>query len=119
VSTAGITLGPASTSRCFNQGAPNPLPSAQCDRLAALDQYITTKAADIAACARSGSHGRLSLVLDFRFSTSFMRGWGSPTSSVPNVNGVTACVKRVISPLPFGNIPHQHDRYLVVVPIDW
>lgn len=119
VSVAGITLSPASTSRCFDQGPPTPIPGSRCDRLTGLDAHIAAKASEIAGCARPGSHGRLSLVLDFRFSTRFMRGWGTPTSNIPNAGDVAACVKRVISPLPFESIAHQHDRYLVVVHIDW
>lgn len=116
---AGITIGPASVSRCFNPGPPTPIRGSDCDRLTELDSYVATKATQIAACARSGAHGRLSLVIDFRFSTSYANGWGSPTSNVPNPGGVAACVKAAILPLPFANIRHQHDRYLVIVPIDW
>lgn len=117
--SAGITIGPSSVSRCFNPGPPTPIRGADCDRLTELDSYIATKAPLIAACARSGSHGRLGLVIDFRFSTSYANGWGSPTSNVPNPGGVAACVKAAILPLPFSQIHHQHDRYLVIVPIDW
>jgi len=28
-------------------------------------------------------------------------------------------VKQRIAPLPFATMPHEHDRYLVVVHIDW
>jgi hypothetical protein len=119
VAISGITLGGATTSRCFERGSVTPIPGAQCDRLAALDQHFQSKAADIASCARQGQHGHLTMILDFRFSTHFMLGWGSPTSNIPSAGAVSACVKLKISPIPFAAIPHEHDRYIVVVPIDW
>lgn len=119
VTTGNVTIAPVSISRCFDQNNPTVIAGGQCGDLAALDRHIASKAADIARCARAGASGRLMLVLDFRFSTNFMRGWGTPTSSIPNPGAVAACVKTVISPLPFTSMPHQHDRYLVVVPIDW
>ncbi|MEI8258976.1 MAG: hypothetical protein WCJ30_25180 [Deltaproteobacteria bacterium] len=117
--SAGITIGPASVSRCFNAGPPTPIRGADCDRLVELDSHVASRATQIAACARSGAHGRLGLVLDFRFSTSYANGWGSPTSNIANPGNVAACVKLAILPLPFANIRHLHDRYLVIVPIDW
>ncbi len=117
--SAGITIGPASVSRCFDAGPPTPIRGADCGRLVELDSHIASRATQIAACARSGAHGRLGLVMDFRFSTSYANGWGSPTSNIPNPGNVAACVKLAILPLPFANIRHQHDRYLVIVPIDW
>lgn len=117
--SAGITIGPASISRCFNAGPPTPIRGAECDRLVELDNYIASRATQIAACTRSGAHGRLGLVMDFRFSTSYANGWGSPTSNIANPGNVAACVKLAILPLPFTNIRHLHDRYLVMVPVDW
>jgi hypothetical protein len=119
VQVAGITVGPTSISRCFDRGPPTPIAGSQCDRLTGLDRHIVSKATEISACARNNAHGRLALVMEFRFSTGFMRGWGSPTSNIGNPGAVSACVKAAISPLPFAQIPHEHDRYLVVVPIDW
>jgi hypothetical protein len=117
--SAGITIGPASISRCFNPGPPTPIRGADCDRLADLDRHVSSRATQLSACARSGAHGRLSLVLDFRFSTSYANGWGSPTSNIPNPGNVAACVKNAILPLPYSSIHHEHDRYIVAIPIDW
>ena len=50
------------------------------------------------------SHGRLSLVLDFRFSTGSCAA-GAAESNVPNAGNVSACVKSAISPLPFATLP--------------
>jgi len=119
VQAGGITLGPASTSRCFNAGSVEPILAAQCDQLPDLDRHIQAHAADIAHCVTNGAHGRLLLVLDFRISTRFMRGWGSPTSNIPNAGTVSACVKTALTPLPFSTMQHQHDRYLLTVVIDW
>lgn len=112
------TVGVPAISRCFDAGPPTPIAGASCGQLAALQQHIASKSSALAQCARGG-HGRLSLVLDFRFSTSFVRGWGSPASTVPRAGDVTACVKNAIFPLPFAAIPHDHDRYIVTVPIDF
>jgi hypothetical protein len=118
-SAAGITIGPASISRCFNPGPPTPIRGADCDHLADLDRHVSSRATQLSACARSGAHGRLSLILDFRFSTSYANGWGSPTSNIPNPGNVAACVKSAILPLPYSTIHHEHDRYIVAIPIDW
>ena len=72
-----VTVGPAVVSRCFDQG-PTPIAGAQCDRPAALDAHVLSKRAEIAACARAGARGRLAMVLEYRFSTQFARGWGGP-----------------------------------------
>lgn len=117
--SAGITIGPASISRCFNPGPPTPIRGADCDHLADLDRHVASRATQLSACARSGAHGRLALLLDFRFSTSYATGWGSPTSNIPNPGNVAACVKNAILPLPYSSIHHEHDRYVVVIPIDW
>jgi hypothetical protein len=113
-----VTVGSVTIARCFDAGPPTPIAGAQCGQLAALQQHIASKSSALAQCAR-GDHGRLALVLDFRFSTSFVRGWGSPASTVPRAGDVTACVKQAILPLPFASIPHDHDRYIVTVPIDF
>jgi len=112
------TVGVPAISRCFDAGLPTPIAGANCGQLAALQQHIASKSAALAQCARGG-HGRLSLVLDFRFSTSFVRGWGSPASTVPRAGDVTACAKNAIFPLPFASMPHDHDRYIVTIPIDF
>jgi hypothetical protein len=117
--SAGITIGPASISRCFNPGPPTPIRGADCDRLTDLDRHVSSHATQLAACARAGAHGRLSLLLDFRFSTSYATGWGLPTSNIPNPGNVAACAKSAILPLPYSSMHHEHDRYVVVIPIDW
>ncbi len=116
---AGITIGPASISRCFDRGPPTPIRGADCGSLADFDRHVASRSTQIAACARSGAHGRLSLYLDFRFSTSNATGWGLPTSNIPNPGNVAACAKTAVLPLPFASMQHAHDRYVVVVPIDW
>ncbi len=117
-STGSVVVGPPSISRCFDAGPPTPIAGANCGSLAALQQHIAGRATQLAACGRGG-HGRLALVLDFRFSTAFVRGWGSPASTVPRAGDVTSCVKNAVFPLPFASMPHDHDRYLAVVPIDF
>ncbi len=112
------TVGAPAISRCFDAGPPTPILGANCGQLAALQQHIASKSAQLAECARGG-HGRLALVLDFRFSTSFVRGWGSPASTVPRAGDVTSCVKNAVFPLPFATMAHDHDRYIVTVPIDF
>lgn len=112
------TVGEPAISRCFDAGPPTPIAGANCGQLAALQQHIASRSAALAQCARGG-HGRLALVLDFRFSTSFVRGWGSPASTVPRAGDVTACAKTAIFPLPYASMPHDHDRYIVTVPIDF
>ncbi len=118
VAAGSVTVGAPSISRCFDAGPPTPIPGASCGQLTALQQHVASRATQLAACARGG-HGRLALVLDFRFSTAFVRGWGSPASTVPRAGDVTSCVKNAVFPLPFATIPHEHDRYLAVVPIDF
>lgn len=112
------TIGAISISRCFDAGPPTPIPGANCGTLAALQQYLQGKSTQIAACGRGG-HGRLALVLDFRFSTSFARGWGSPASNVPRAGDVAGCVKQAILPLPYATLAHDHDRYYTTIPIDF
>ena len=113
-----MTVGPAVVSRCFDQG-PTPIAGAQCDRPAALDAHVLSKRAEIAACARAGARGRLAMVLEYRFSTQFARGWGGPASNIADPGGVSLCVKRALFPLPLAQMPHAHDRYVVLVPFDW
>lgn len=113
-----VTVGAPSISRCFDAGPPTPIPGANCGQLAALQQHVASRSAAVAECAR-GAHGRLALVLDFRFSTSFVRGWGSPASTIARAGDVTSCVKNAVLPLPFAQIPHDHDRYIVILPIDF
>jgi hypothetical protein len=113
-----VTVGAPAMSRCFDAGPPTPIAGANCGQLPALQQHIASRATQVAACGR-GAHGRLALVLDFRFSTSFARGWGSPASTIARAGDVTSCVKTAILPLPYANMPHDHDRYLVIVPIDF
>jgi hypothetical protein len=113
-----VTVGAPAISRCFDAGPPTPIAGANCGQLPALQQHIASRATQVAACGR-GAHGRLALVLDFRFSTSFARGWGSPASTIARAGDVTSCVKDAILPLPYANMPHDHDRYLVIVPIDF
>jgi hypothetical protein len=116
VQAGAITITPGSVSRCFEQGSTAPI-TAGCDALPALDQHMLAKAADIAGC--SHGHGRLSFVIDFRFSTAFARAWGGPSSSIGDAGTVAACVRRVTAPLPLASITHAHDRYVVVYGIEW
>lgn len=113
-----VTLSPASISRCFDGLAPTPLPGPSCGGLPAFDEHVRSRSEQIAGCAH-GAHGHLALYLDFRFSTSFVRGWGLPSSNVPNAGVVANCVRGVLSPIPFGNIQHAHDRYIVVLGMDF
>lgn len=108
---------PGVVSRCWDQNNPAVIAGANCDRLAGLDAHLQSKAAELAACARG--HGRLSLIVDLRFSTGFVRSWGGPSSTVANPGDVMVCVRRVTQPLPLATMPHAHDRYLVVVPLEW
>ncbi len=117
VSVGGITLAPSATSRCFDQASTVVIPGAHCDQLAALDQHFQAHAAQIAACAHGRGH--LAFIMDFRFSTSFVRAWGGPTSNVPGAGLVAACVRRVTAPLPLAQVTHAHDRYIVVYGMDW
>ncbi len=117
-SGGSATIGSISISRCFDAGPPTPIPGANCGALPALQQYLATKATQIGDCAHE-SHGRLALVLDFRFSTSFARGWGSPASNVPRAGDVAGCVKQAILPLPYATLAHDHDRYYTTIPIDF
>lgn len=113
-----VTVGASTVSRCWDQG-PAAIAGAQCDRPAALDAHVQSKRAELANCARAGAHGRLVMLLEYRYSTQFARGWGGPASNVPDPGGVSLCVKRVLFPLPLAQMPHAHDRYLVLVPLDW
>jgi hypothetical protein len=118
VTTAtGVTVSPVTISRCFAGMAPTPVTGAQCGALAALDAHFAAKATDIAACGRG--HGALAFVMDFSFSTSFVRAWGGPSSTIPDAGAVAACVRRVTAPLPLAQVPHAYDRYVVTVPILW
>ncbi len=108
---------PGVVSRCWDQNNPAVIAGANCDRLAGLDAHLQSKAAELAGCARG--HGRLSLIVDLRFSTGFVRSWGGPSSTVANPGDVMVCVRRVTQPLPLATMTHAHDRYLVVVPLEW
>ena len=118
VPAGSATVGAPAISRCFDAGPPTPIPGANCGAMTALQTHVASKSAQLAECARGG-HGRLALVLDFRFSTSFVRGWGSPASTIARAGDVTSCVKNAIFPLPFATMAHDHDRYIVTVPIDF
>lgn len=117
VTVGNVTISPSGISRCWDQASPNVIAAANCDRQAGIDQHFASKAAEIAACAHG--HGRLAFIMDFRYSTQFVRAWGGPSSTVPNAGTVSLCVRRVTAPLPLANIPHAHDRYVLTVPIEW
>lgn len=112
-----VRLAPSAVSRCWDAGNPALLPGASCDRLQAIDDHFASKSVEIAGCARG--HGRLAFIMDLRFSTGFVRSWGGPSSSVADPGGVVACVRRVTQPLPLAATAHAHDRYLMVLPIEW
>lgn len=115
--TAAVRFSPSAVSRCWDAGNPAVLPGASCDRLQAIDDHFAARAAEIAGCARG--HGRLAFIMDLRFSTGFVRSWGGPSSTVGNAGAVVACVRRVTQPLPLAAAAHAHDRYLMVLPIEW
>ena len=112
-----VRLAPSAVSRCWDANNPAVLPGATCDRLQAIDDHFASKAAEIAGCARG--HGRLACIMDLRFSTGFVRSWGGPSGTIANAGTVVACVRRVTQPLPLAAAAHAHDRYLMVLPIDW
>ncbi len=112
-----VRFSPSVVSRCWDANNPAIVAGAACDRLAGLEAHFASKAADIAACARG--HGRLAFIMDFRFSTAFVRSWGGPSSTIGDAGSVVACVRRVTQPLPLATVTHAHDRYLMVLPIDW
>jgi len=112
-----VRFAPSAVSRCWDANNPAVLPGATCDRLQAIDDHFASKAAEIAGCARG--HGRLAFIMDLRFSTGFVRSWGGPSSTIANAGTVVACVRRVTQPLPLAAAAHAHDRYLMVLPIDW
>jgi hypothetical protein len=113
----GVAVAALSVNRCFAGMAPTPVAGAQCGSLAALDRHFAAKASDIAACGRG--HGSLAFVMDFRFSTSFVRAWGGPSSTIPDAGAVAACVRRVTAPLPLAQVPHAYDRYVVTLGVTW
>lgn len=113
-----VTVAPATISRCFAGMAPVAIPGARCDRLPALDQHFAARAPQIAACAQ-GARGRLTFIMDLRFSTQFVRAWGGPASTVANAGVVSVCVRRATAPLPLAAMPHANDRYIVSIPIEW
>ncbi|MEZ4390727.1 MAG: hypothetical protein R3A48_06485 [Polyangiales bacterium] len=112
-----VSIGAVAVSRCWAAGSPAVTPGAACDHLTGLEQHLASRAAQIAGC--SSSHGRLSLVMDFRVSTNFARAWGGPSSTIPNAGVVAACVRRVTAPLPLTTMPHNFDRYIVNVAFEW
>ncbi len=112
-----VRFSPSAVSRCWDANNPTMLPGASCDRMQAIDEHFASKAAEIAGCARG--HGRLAFIMDLRFSTAFVRSWGGPSSTIGNAGAVVACVRRVTQPLPLATAAHAHDRYLMVLPIDW
>lgn len=114
---APASLGALTVSRCWAAGSPAITPGAACDRLTVLEQHFAARAPQVAGCATG--HGRLALVVDFRVSTNFARAWGGPSSTIPNAGVVAACVRRVTAPLPITSMPHQFDRYIVNLPIEW
>jgi hypothetical protein len=114
----GVTIAPATVSRCFAGMAPTAIPGARCDRLPALDQHLAARAAPVAACAQ-GARGRLTFIMDLRFSNQHVSAWGGPTSTIANAGVVSLCVRRATAPLPLAGIPHAHDRYIVSIPIEW
>jgi hypothetical protein len=116
--TANVTLAPATVSRCFAGTAPIAIPGARCDRLPALDQHFTARAAQIAACAQ-GARGRLTFIMDLRFSNQHVGAWGGPASTIANAGVVSLCVRRATAPLPLAAMPHANDRYIVSIPIEW
>lgn len=115
--TGAVRFAPSAVSRCWDVNNPALLPGASCDRLQAIDDHFASKAAEVAGCARG--HGRLAFIMDLRFSTGFVRSWGGPSSTIANAGAVVACVRRVTQPLPLAAAAHAHDRYLMVLPIDW
>ncbi len=115
--SGSVRFSPSAVSRCWDANNPAMLPGASCDRLQAIDDHFASKAAEIAGCARG--HGRLAFIMDLRFSTAFVRSWGGPSSTIGNAGTVVACVRRVTQPLPLATATHAHDRYLMVLPIDW
>ncbi len=112
-----VRFSPSAVSRCWDANNPAMLPGASCDRMQAIDDHFASKAAEIAGCARG--HGRLAFIMDLRFSTAFVRSWGGPSSTIGNAGAVVACVRRVTQPLPLATVTHAHDRYLMVLPIEW
>lgn len=116
--TANVTLAPATVSRCFAGMAPVAIPGARCDRLPALDQHFTARSARIAACAQ-GARGRLTFIMDLRFSNQHVGAWGGPASTVANAGVVSRCVRAATAPLPLAAMPHANDRYIVSIPIEW
>lgn len=115
--TAAVRFSPSAVSRCWDANNPAVLPGASCDRLQAIDDHFAARAAEIAGCARG--HGRLAFIIDLRFSTGSVRSWGGPSSTIGNAGTVVACVRRVTQPLPLAAATHAHDRYLMVLPIEW
>lgn len=113
-----VTLAPATVSRCFAGMAPVAIPGARCDRLPALDQHFAARSAQIAACAQ-GARGRLTFIMDLRFSNQHVSAWGGPASTVANAGVVSLCVRRATAPLPLAGVPHANDRYIVSIPIEW
>ena len=115
--TGAVRFSPSAVSRCWDANNPALLPGASCDRLQAIDDHFAARSAEIAGCARG--HGRLAFIMDLRFSTGFVRSWGGPSSTIGNAGTVVACVRRVTQPLPLAAAAHAHDRYLMVLPIEW
>ena len=117
MAAGAVRFSPSAVSRCWDANNPAVLPGASCDRLQAIDDHFASKAAEIAGCARG--HGRLAFIMDLRFSTGFVRSWGGPSSTIGNAGTVVACVRRVTQPLPLAAVAHAHDRYLMVLPVEW
>jgi hypothetical protein len=115
--TGAVRFSPSAVSRCWDANNPAVVPGASCDRLQAIDDHFAARSAEVAGCARG--HGRLAFIMDLRFSTGFVRSWGGPSSTIGNAGTVVACVRRVTQPLPLAAAAHAHDRYLMVLPIEW
>lgn len=86
----------------------------ECGAVPALDSLVLPRLRKLSACAGAeGQSGKLSFVVTADFDKNKLTHDIGKSSTVGNLDQVTACVKQQFAGVSLGNVAHEHARYTV------
>ncbi|MCL2724239.1 MAG: hypothetical protein FWD69_07350 [Polyangiaceae bacterium] len=86
----------------------------ECGGVASLDALIRPRLRELGTCsAANGQNGKLSLVVAADFGNSRLSWDIGKSSTIANVDGVTACLKTIFHSAGLSGVTHEHARYTV------
>ncbi len=91
------------------------VPGERCDRLRVFEKRLENRLYVIDRCRKEhlgdDAHGLLSLGAEIDWSGPAVSFWAGPSSTLPNIRAIAACLRDELAGIPLREIDHRHGKY--------